>query len=193
MSLEFDIRRSIILSEYVKCWGVPESRTLSTVENVPVELYVFSGEDMDQVTRFATIGLSAASKSTVNKCQSELLLVVPFDVGIDQLEVINAYVFDIVAHILNKLDCEIQSEDVLAPSSFAPQNWPSAVLFDEPRGEPEEVSHFHIGMQSVALKWLVPIFSSEYELINNQNIDAFDAAIENSGASLVEIRREPAC
>ena len=94
--LSFDIKRSIILAEYIKCWGLPESRKIISYQKIAqpkkssdsqsqtIEVYVFPGEDMDQVTRFATIGLSASNYSNAKKCQSELLLVVPFDVGIDR-------------------------------------------------------------------------------------------------------------
>ncbi len=53
-----------------------------------------------------------------------------------------------------------------------------------------ELNHFYIGMQHVTLSWVVPIFSSEYELIKSSGIESFDAAVTDADTSLVEIRRD---
>ena len=73
MNLEFDIKRSIILAEYIKCWGVPDTRKVC--DSMPIELYIFPGEDMDQVTRVVTIGLSSCKFSNDKACNNELLMV----------------------------------------------------------------------------------------------------------------------
>ena len=90
-NLIFDIKRSVILAEYIKCWGMPETRNLMPRDSfpnnaMPVELYVFPGEDMDQVTRIATIGLSSCKFHDEKVCNNELLIVLPFDVADEQLE-----------------------------------------------------------------------------------------------------------
>jgi len=64
------------------------------------------------------------------------------------------------------------------------------LLFDDPRGEPNELNQFYIGMQHVTLSWAVPIFGSELELIESSGIESFDTAVENAEVSLVEVRRE---
>ena len=84
----------------------------------------------------------------------------------------------------------VKSEDLIAEIESAPSDWPNALLFDDPRGEPNELNYFHIGMQHVKLSWVVPIFDSEYDLIRTSGIESFDAAIENAELSLVEIRRD---
>lgn len=199
--LDFDIKRSIILAEYIKCWGVPEIRELmpasqspanGLVDNsMPVELYVFPGEDMDQVTRLATIGLSSCKFSRNQHCHDELLMVLPFDVADDQLDIVSRYMFEIAHYIVNTQGRNIQMEDLMTEGLItAPKNWPSALLFDEPRGEPNELNHFYIGMQHVKLSWVVPIFQNEYDLIKRHGIAAFDTAINQAELSLVEIRRE---
>jgi hypothetical protein len=190
MELEFDIRRSIILSEYLKGWGMPETRKVMTREKELVELYIFPGEDIDQVTRFATIGLSSCKFSDDKSCNSELLMVVPYHVGIDQVDSISNYMFDICAYITNTLNHNIKAEDLIPEGILAPENWPKALLFDEPRGEPEELGCFHIGTQHVNLSWVVPIFGREYDLINSKGIESFDEAVVKMELSLVETRRE---
>lgn len=190
MELEFDIRRTVILSEYLKCWGMPETRKVMYREKEVVELYVFPGEDIDQVTRIATIGLSSCKFSNSTSCNSELLMVVPYDIGIDQLDSIRNYIFDISAYILRTLNRNIKAEDLIPESPLAPEKWPKALLFDEPRGEPEQVTCYHVGVQHVSLSWIVPIFGAEYNLIKTEGIESFDKAVENMELSLVETRRE---
>jgi len=197
----FDIKRSIILAEYIKCWGMPETRNIiperkvtddsSLQNNMPVELYVFPGEDMDQVTRVATIGLSSCKFNDYKSCNSELLMVLPYDVADDQLEAVSQYIFDVSNYIVNTLGCNIKSEDLISEGLvLAPEDWPNALLFDDPRGEPNELNHFYIGLQHVTLSWVVPIFGSEYELIKSSGIESFDAAVANAETSLVEVRRD---
>jgi len=169
---------------------MPETRKIMTKESESVELYVFPGEDMDQVTRIATIGLSSCKFKDSTSCNSELLMVVPFDLGIDKIDSISNYIFDISSYILNTRGSNIKSEDLIPENELAPENWPKAILFDEPSGEPEELGCLHIGLQHVSLSWLVPIFGREYDLIKTDGIEAFDAAVENMKLSLVEIRRE---
>jgi hypothetical protein len=200
LSLDFDIKRSIILAEYIKCWGVPETRNLMpqnkdtdeflTLKNMPVELYLFPGEDMDQVTRVATIGLSSCKFLDDKSCNNELLMVLPFDVADEQWESVSQYIFEISNYIVNTLGRNVKSEDLRKEAESAPADWPKALLFDDPRGEPNELNHFYIGMQHVTLSWAVPIFASEYELIKTSGIESFDAAVADAETSLVEIRRD---
>lgn len=202
-SLNFDIKRSIILAEYIKCWGLPESRKVLTSSGMLVELYVFPGEDMDQVSRVATIGLSECQfqdeqQDVVKLCHSELLMVLPYDLIDDEIGAISDYLLAISKYIVKKLARNLHPEEIVASHEIAttvegsiPVDWPSAVLLDEPRGEPSELNYFHIGMQHVKLSWVIPIFDSEYELIKHNSIDAFDEAVYAAGISLVEVRREP--
>lgn len=198
-TLSFDIKRSIILAEYIKCWGLPETRYIMAKSEelnvkVPIELYVFSGEDMDQVSRVATIGLSACTFNHGQSCNSELLMVLAYDVVDDEIEAISNYIFEISAHIINTLGRNLKPEEVISKNleneiKSVPEGWPNALLFDEPRGEPNELNYFHIAMQHVKLSWVVPIFASEYELIKASGIDAFDTAVDVAAISLVEVRR----
>ena len=213
-NLNFDIKRSIILAEYIKCWGVPESRSIISIspnsiktqhsdtvdndsvnsEKTFVELYVFPGEDMDQVTRVATIGLSSCKFNNDEYSNSELLMVLPFDVVEDQLELIQHYMAKILSHMMtlgrNIKPEEIIPENQVAGSESVPLGWPRALLFDEPRGEPNELNYFHIGSQHITLSWVVPIFDSEYDLIKSNGIEAFDTAVNDAEISLVEVRRD---
>lgn len=189
MELAFDIRRSVILSRYLKYWGIPEDRKSLSLNNSTVELYVFPGEDMDQVTRFATIGLSSCQMNDKTHCNSELLLVVPYETGHEQHEEINQYLLSISSYILNTLSRNIKAEDIIPPFTLAPNGWPKAILIDEPRGEPEELASFPISEQHVSLHWLIPIFDEECTMIQTEGIEAFDQAIDEMSISLVDTTR----
>lgn len=198
----FDIKRSIILAAYIKCWGLPESRKVLSSAGMLIELYVFPGEDMDQVSRVATIGLSEClfqidQQDTAKPCSSELLMVLPYDLIDDDIDAISSYLFNIANYIVKKLGRNLHPEEIVAGHEIAttnessiPTDLPRAVLFDEPRGEPSELNYFHIGMQHIKLSWVIPIFDNEYELIKNNSIDAFDEAVNAAEISLVEVRRE---
>lgn len=198
--LNFDIKRSIILAEYIKCWGMPEDRKLIKIEALneniarPVELYIFAGEDMDQVSRVATIGLSSYKFPEGKSCHSELLMVLPYDLVDDEIGAISHYISDICHHIINSLQRNLIATEVLAEENIerVPVGWPKALLFDEPHGEPSGLSNFYIGMQHVKLSWVIPIFKNESELIKTNGVDAFDKAINQAGVSLVEVRRNAA-
>ncbi len=197
MNLQFDIKRSVILAEYIKCWGVPESRNIVSIKSPQIkeeaiEIYIFPGEDMDQVSRVATIGLSSYIFPNGKRCNSELLMVLPYDIVDDEIEFINNYILSICSYIIITQERNLEPEEIVSEEigENAPDDWPKALLFDEPRGEPSELNNFYIGMQHVKLSWLIPIFSSEYELIKNNGIESFDAAINEEAASLVEVRRD---
>ncbi len=190
--LSFDIRRTIILSEYMKHWEMPEFRQTMSRENERVELYTFPGNDSENVTRFSTIGLSSIrSKDSERQygIGAELLMVLPKEVAIEQEDKIKNYLFDVASYLLNALGRQLTVGTIIPESPLAPIGWPKALLFDEPRGEPEELSCFHIGSQHVDLFWLIPIYGSEYELIKEKGLGAFDKLYETEDISLVDINR----
>lgn len=193
MNLDFDIRRSIILSQYLQHWGLPETREIIQQGDHPIELYLFPGEDVDQVSRIATIGLSSCHFDNGLQCHSELLMVLPFDIVSDQAKTLSDFLFNIAKHLLNSNNRTIPPQNIVLSShldSTVPSNWPKALLFDDPIGEPDTLHRFYIGTQNVQLRWVVPIFESEYHLIKNQGMEAFDQAVEDSDVNLVDPKRQ---
>lgn len=187
MDLELDIRKVLILSEYIKYWGMPVSRRVMSKASSIIELYTFPG---DLIYRYATIGLSACTIAEGIKCDSELFLAVPSDVAKAQSENIQNYIFDISAYLAETLGHNAPPETLIPKTSLAPDGWPSAILLDSPNGEPEELSCFHVGAQHVNLLWVVPIYASEYDLIKSRGIDSFDCAIQNIELSVIDVRRQ---
>ena len=186
MSFEFDIRRTIILSKYITNWGIPEYRNVTSKGNHSVELYSFPEE---LYTRFATVGLSSGTLPNSDKCNSEIVMVLPTNVVAKQTDEIVNYIFDIVAYLIETLERNLTAETTIPESKLAPVEWPKALLFDEPRGEVEDLSCFHVGSQHVELFWVIPIFGAEYDLIKNGEIERFDEIVESMDIQITDVRR----
>lgn len=190
----FDIRRSIILSKYMKHWGMPEFRQVITNENVRVELYTFPSREDEDVTRFSTIGLSSypiEDNADECDCAVELLMVLPKCIAYEQEEQIKNYLFDVAAYLINTLGRTPDVGTTIPESPLAPDNWPKALLFDEPRGEPEELGCFQVGRQHINLLWLIPIHGSEYKIIKKMGLDKFDKIDQQQDISLIDVMRGP--
>ena len=187
MTFEFDIRRSILLSSYMKEWGMPSVRNILTRDDTVVELFSFPDR---KIQRFASVGLSGCNISGETKIDSELLLVVPRDIAEEQSKEITNYIFDIIAYLINTRGGKVKSTDLIPESPLAPAGWPRALLFDEPRGESEELETLHFGVQHIHLLWVVPIHGQEFELIQSKGIQAFDDAVNELELSVVDVRRD---
>ncbi|MCG8522529.1 MAG: suppressor of fused domain protein [Pseudomonadales bacterium] len=192
MELEYDIRRTIILGSYMDHWGMPNVRKVMAKDSKRVELYSFPpSSKANNVHRFATVGLSSCTFADGRSCDAEIFLTVPEVVAQDQFDEITNYLFDVLAYVIEKLGRSPRSEDTVPVTQLAPKGWPKALLFDDPRGEPESLEVFHVGAQHVNLLWLIPIFGSEYSLIKQNGIEAFDREADKMEFSVVEVRRTP--
>jgi hypothetical protein len=187
VNLEYDIRKSILLSAYLKHWGMPDCRYDMTKDGETIELYSFPG---DLIHKYATVGLSTCSISDSVPICSELFLALPSHIIDEQSEAIKNYIFDIASYFTQTIGKNVKTGDVVPESPLAPKGWPKALLFDEPRGEPEDLASFHIGIQHVNLVWVVPIFGNEYDLIKTKGIDHFDEAIQGLDLSVMDVRRK---
>ena len=98
------------------------------------------------------------------------------DLGGANLDAVFTYLTDICAHS-NKNLRPAALPRVMGPSPLAPAAWPTkALLMDEPRGEAEDFCRLDITPTTgVEFVWLIPIHASEYRLILDEGIDAFDA------------------
>ncbi len=129
--------------------------------------------------------------SDLRSCNSELFLAIPFDEAVENAENIKSYVFDVAAYVLNTLGRELSPGITIPPNKLAPNGWPSAILFDEPLGEDQRLSCFHVGQQHIDLIWLIPIFQNEYTEIKSQGLQRFYELDEQSEMSLVDVFRSP--
>ena len=186
-----DIRRAMLLGDYIRHWGQPSSRTLSQKAGVAaaVEVYVFPPDEQTNVYRFATVGVSAQPQANGETAQWELLLCLPADLGgADEQQVIH-YLLDIMAYSLRD-DVNFVIGNRFPVSPLAPSSWTTkALLLDEPRGEPEEMANYQIGQQAVDLIWLIPITAGEKQFIDDNGLEDFDDLVEKSEDSILDVNR----
>lgn len=187
---DFDLRRTIILSAYMKEWGFPESRVRVKRNDEPfIEIYLFKDIHKNKIIRFATVGVSAQISSRGKAIDHELLFVLPNDLGGASEKDVIDYLFDIAVYSL-KEDVSFYEEMIIPESPLAPKSWRlRAILIDEARGEPESLEKIHVGTQHIRLLWLIPIYANEYMHIQNLGIDSFDHYCESSSFSLADINR----
>ena len=189
--LSIDIKRAMILGRYIDCWGQPENRTLcSKDDGLPtVEVYGFPPKH-DAVYRIATVGISNQARENGSWATWELLFCLPEDLGgANRSEVVN-YLLDIMAYTLRD-DVSVKEGTTIPETPLAPESWTTrSILFDEARGEPEELSHFHVGTQRVDVFWLVPLTEKERAYVREHGLDAFDEIEMKSDSSLIDVSRK---
>ncbi|MGJ8594246.1 MAG: suppressor of fused domain protein [Aquaticitalea sp.] len=171
----------------MKNWGMPEYRNITSKGKHSIELYSFPEEHF---TRFATIGISSATIPNSEQCNSEIVMVIPKDVASAQTNEIKNYIFDIAVYLVETLGHNLTAEDMIQENDLAPKGWPKALIFEEPRGENEELSFFHVGHQHIELFWVIPIHGAEYTFIRNGNIEKFDDIIERKEIEITDVRRK---
>ena len=187
-----DVRRSVLLATYIRCWGMPMHRVLSRHRETGhvLEVYLFPSHEGVPLARLATVGVSshACPTGTLDK---ELLMVLPADLGgATQDEVIN-FMLDIAAYAIHTRE-DIGPPFTVPETPLAPREWvPRALLVDQARGEPEELEEVELGNSEVEVLWVIPIHASEYRFIKASGIDAFDELANKSELSLVDIGRPP--
>lgn len=190
----FDVRRTMILSQYMKFWGMPEFRTCSYKKeegiSKVIEVYEFPPQENQDIYRFATIGTSVLKTEKGRIANWEFLLCVPDDFGGASRNQIKNFLLDIVAYSLQKA-VTVDEGFIIPPTDLAPKEWTTrAFLFDEARGEPEELAFFEIGKQKVNLIWVTPITEEERIFIKENSLEEFDKIVEESDYSILDVNRE---
>lgn len=184
--LVFDIRRTLILGVYMRHWGMPEYRWISRREDHTIEVYSFPPREDEVVHRFATVGVSAVNREDGKPANYELCMVLPDELGGASADEVASFMLDVAVHSYRK-DVRCSVGATIPETPLMPAKWrPKALLFDELRGEPEELSHISVGNQSIELLWLIPIHGDEYELIHSEGIEAFDVLDAQSDWSVAD-------
>lgn len=188
--LEFDLRRSQLLAQFLPAWGIPSMRQSYILDHqgqsYSLEFYLFAGEDADQVSRFVSVGLSA-----LPSCKQELLLVLPADLAEQESDSIFAYLLlQARLTILQRREFEQSYMAQQSGLPALPNNWPQWLLFDRAYSEIDTVQKIFVGLQAVELAWLVPVFEHEAQIIKSQGLDAFDAAVAQAEINLLEPLRQ---
>jgi Suppressor of fused protein (SUFU) len=188
-NLVVDIRRTLILGVYMRHWGMPEYRWISRREDHAIEVYSFPPRKDGVVHRFATIGVSAENRGDGTPANYELCMILPDELAGASADEVVSLMLDVAVHSYRK-DVRCSVGATIPETPLMPAKWPpKALLFDELRGEPEELSHISVGDRCIELLWLVPIYGDEQELIKREGIDAFDLLDAQSDWSVADPRR----
>ena len=186
--LAADIRRAIILGVYIRRWGLPEERIVSRRGPDAVEVYSFPPGGQ-KVHRFATVGVSGVSCDDGRPASWELYMVVPAGLAGTSVQEVASFMLDVMAYSLRR-DVAFRVGQTIPETPLMPRAWkPRALLLDELRGEPEDMSSFHVGIQHVKLVWLVPIHEDERRLIGERGLEEFDRLDQDSDWSLADPSR----
>jgi hypothetical protein len=187
---EMDVRRSIILGAYIQHWDMPKYRRVATRKTDRIEVYSFPSNANAPVYRFATVGISGIKKKS-DRINKELMLALPPDLGGATDDEVFKFMLDVSSYVVDELD--MTEPPMITPETpLAPKEWRTrALLFDQARSEPEELSELVVGPDTIELLWVIPIYASEYELISNSGVEAFDALADQAELSPADINRDP--
>jgi hypothetical protein len=151
-------------------------------------ILVFEGSD--PVARLATLGLGTCHAGDGAPLHTELLLTLGTrelaEIGASR---VTAFVADVAAHLLAQ-SIRPAVGSVLPHTALAPWD-PDAILFDAPRGEPQDLEQFDADGHELRLVWAVPIHASEADLVVRHGLAAFDLLVEINKCSLTDVRRPP--
>lgn len=186
---ERDVRSALILGAYTRYWGIPDERVTSRRGSAVVHVYSFPPQKETPLHRFATVGVSALERDGGGAAGWEFVMILPASLAGASRSEVTSFILDVTAYSLRS-DVRIARGNTIPETGPMPRSWqPRAVLMDEPTGEPEELSTFHVGIQHVNLLWLVPIYQDELKLIAEKGLSAFDGFCERAKWSLADPAR----
>jgi len=187
--LERDVRSAIILGAYIRDWGLPDERVTSRRGSESVDVYSFPPQKGGLLHRFATVGVSGLERDDGVTAAWEFVVILPAALAGASRNDVTSFILDVMAYSLRS-DVRIARGKTVPATPQMPHAWsPKALLMDEPRGEPEALDTFHVGIQHVELLWLVPIYEEEERLIGEKGLAAFDELDDRSEWSLADPAR----
>ena len=189
VSLEFDTVRTLLLYPMMRHWGIPESRRILTNDRGSrVEVIRIPSKKKNHIVRYVTIGLCRSVRRNGDIGAHELLFVtIEKEDDLDLRKATFEWLLSISSYYI-ETNIIKELPDFIKPSSISPWR-PNAVLFDEPRGEPEELENFILGKRVVSLVWVIPIYEAENKLILEDGIDKFDRLCDKQRIDLINPRR----
>lgn len=182
-----DVARSLLLSKYIDAWGLPQARKAISkdAEKTVIEVYYFP-PGQQNVARFATVGLCEATRILRKGSHYEFLLALPDDLGNATQEAVFDYLLSIAVYSL-KPEVQLRYGYAVGPSPLAPPSWDArGLLFDEPRGEVEELTKTRIADHDVHLLWAIPVHANEFDLVRARDVGALDSLARVSNESIID-------
>jgi Suppressor of fused protein (SUFU) len=191
-AVAFDVRRSMLLSRFILAWGQPMyRRVVSRTINEKFEIWFFPDQCKGGVVRFVTVGASALKTHLGVRHTLEYLLTLTPNLGGATDDAVCSHLADIVVHGTTVALSDELPKVFDVKIGLPPQWRQTALLIDEPLGEPEALESLSVGEDVVSLAWVVPLFDSEYKFILKNGVDAFDDIYNASGVSFVDATRPP--
>lgn len=186
-----NIRRSLILSSYIKEWGYPKTAHICTWNNCDIEIYFFPPKDPNHVCRIATIGASKLINNNNEKLLFEYLVVLPPDFSGITEKRIESLIMNLIIHS-TKLNWLLKVNEVIEVKNIFPDCWRMSYIWrNEPWAEDESVQSWDFYGQKIDLIWVVPIYETEKKYISEKGRDAFEDECDMAGCNLFDPSREP--
>ena len=177
---------------YAGVWG-PAVEAVSVrheATGAQINVLVFAKVDESEV-RFATHGLALARDAEGELLQLELLLTAERDLaGVEPRAAVD-FVFDVAATLLTH-SLRLVPPVLMPPSDVSP--WvASALLFDEPLREPEQIAALEADGVHVHLVALVPIHPEEYDYLDSADstAEAVDTLAATMDLGWTDLHRPP--
>jgi hypothetical protein len=175
-------------ARFIEAWGEPLTERRVTSPDSSQTFFALWFPGRPAVSRFVTCGLARCRAEDGSPLGLELLMVVGHpeveDLGPARIE---DYLFDLAAHLL-RYSARPTAGSVMPDSTLAPWEMP-AIIFDDARGEPEDLERYHADGTDARLLWAIPAFADEAQLVRDDGIDAFDRLVSASDLSLADVRR----
>lgn len=184
-------RRSAILSRFVTEWGEPELHTTVERNDDVIDVYGFPPRGERGVFRAVTVGASEVKRKNGELAGFELMMVLPRDLGGATFKQVSSLMLDVMVYGLTS-QTPLRIGYTFTPSPHIPSDWSArSLLLDEPAGEPEDLATFHVDGLHIELLWIVPIYDSEREGIQQKGLEWFYDLEEESEWSLADPHRPP--
>lgn len=177
---------SELLALYRRHWEEPhDSVHVAHQDGRGFLILVFDGPG--RIARLATLGLGTCRAEDGAPFHAELLFVLGGqELGEIGSSRVAAFVADVAAHLLAHSIRPLEGS--LMHTTLAPWE-PDSIVFDHPRGEPQDLERFDADGHAGRLVWAVPLYGSEAELVSRDGLAALDALVEDNDFSLADVRR----
>ena len=191
--LDRDVRLALLLGRYMDYWGIPSARqAFVRGEKERVEVYSFPAKSLEDAHRFASVGVSSLQRYDGTALNEELMTVLPPGLRGANEELVTGLLMELVAYSrMNNVSYRWGM--TLVQGIRIPSCWSTtALLLDEPRFDPEELSFFQHGEQSIRMMCVYFIHQDEVEFIGQHGAATFFERMKRSEWNLADPIR-PSC
>ena len=173
---------------FVSCWDEPFTERRVARGRDDAQFFILRFDAHAVVCRFVTCGLAGFVAADGRPVGHELLFVVGHhdrdDLGSGRIE---TFLADLAANHVHR-SFRPAPGSTLPDTSLAPWGM-SAIIFDDPLGEPEGLEAYRADGVDARVLWAIPAHREEAALVVENGIEAFDRLISAQDLSLADVRR----